>query len=77
MKIRNLLGNLVILGSLLLGLWLTIVVLFVGGIVQIINGIDPVNAGAIAWGIVKILFCEIGMIPTFLGWFFGLMIKEW
>lgn len=77
MKIRDLIGNLIIVGSLLLGLWLTIVVLFVGGIVQIINGIDPVNAGAIAWGIVKILFCEIGMIPTFIGWMIGLFVKEW
>lgn len=41
--------------------------MFVGGITQIINSINPVNGLGIALGIAKIIFCEIGGLIAWLG----------
>lgn len=35
-----------------------------GGIIQIVNGLNPLNGVEIAVGVLKILFCEVaGLIP--------------
>ena len=55
------------------GLW----VMVVGGIVQIVTGIaaDPApDAAMIAWGVVRVLFCQLGafaagIVPYLLGLF--------
>lgn len=52
-----------IAGGIYVGFWL----MFVGGISQIINSINPVNGLGIAIGIAKIIFCEIGGIIAWLG----------
>lgn len=48
------------------GLWL----MFVGGIIAIVNAVqaDPVNGSAIAWGIVRIVFASTagGIVAVFL-----------
>lgn len=75
MKIRNLIGNLIIIASIILGIWLTIWVMLAGGIMQIVDGVQAGIGSDIAWGIVKIIFCEIGMIPMWIGCFIGGLIK--
>ena len=62
--ILKILGILMIVGSILLGLYVGCYVMFYGGIVQIINSINPLNGIGIAGGICRIVFCEIaGLIP--------------
>lgn len=75
MKIRNLIGNLIIIASIILGIWLTIWAMLAGGIMQIVDGVQAGIGSDIAWGIVKIIFCEIGMIPMWIGCFIGGLIK--
>lgn len=75
MKIRNLIGNLIIIASIILGIWLTIWVMLAGGIMQIVDGVQAGIGSDVAWGIVKIIFCEIGMIPMWIGCFIGGLIK--
>lgn len=75
MKIRNLIGNLIIIASIILGIWLTIWVMLAGGIMQIVDGVQAGIGSDIAWGIVKIIFCEIGMVPMWIGCFIGGLIK--
>lgn len=52
-----------IAGGIYVGFWL----MFVGGICQIINSINPVDGLGIAIGIAKIVFCEIGGFIAWLG----------
>ena len=50
--------------SIIIALYVGVWVMFAGGIIQIINGISPLNGTDIAIGILKIIFCEIaGLIP--------------
>ena len=41
--------------------------MFIGGITQIVNSINPVNGLGIALGIARIVFCEIGGFIAWLG----------
>lgn len=75
MKIRNVIGNLIILASIVFGIWLTIWVMLAGGIMQVVNGAQNGIGSDIAWGLIKALFCEVGMIPTWIGWVVGELIK--
>lgn len=75
MKIRNVIGNLVILASVIFGIWLTIWVMLAGGIMQVVNGAQNGIASDIAWGLIKAIFCEVGMIPMWIGWVVGELIK--
>ena len=52
-----------IAGGIYVGFWL----MFVGGISQIINSINPVDGFGIAIGIARIVFCEIGGFIAWLG----------
>ena len=52
-----------IAGGIYVGFWL----MFVGGISQIINSINPVDGLGIAIGIAKVVFCEIGGFIAWLG----------
>ena len=55
---------LLIVTSVILGLYVGIWLMFAGGIIQIINSINPLNGTGIAIGIIRVLFCEIaGLIP--------------
>lgn len=61
---KKILGILIIIATIILGAYVGIWVMLVGGIIQIVNSINPVNGMGIAIGIIKILFCEIaGLIP--------------
>lgn len=61
---KRLLQILIIIVSVIAGLYVGIWTMFVGGIIQIINGINPLNGLEIAIGICRIVFCEAaGLIP--------------
>lgn len=69
---KKFLSILIAVASILLGIYLGVWVMFIGGIVQVVNSINPVNALGIAIGICKVVLCEIaGIIP-----FFGIIIAE-
>ncbi|KKM00124.1 hypothetical protein LCGC14_1807500 [marine sediment metagenome] len=43
-----------------IGLWLGVWVMFIGGIIQIVNSVTPVViASGIAWGLVKIMAASL------------------
>ena len=55
---------LLIVASIILGLYVGIWLMLAGGIIQIINSINPLDGTGIAIGIIRVLFCEIaGLIP--------------
>lgn len=67
----KILGVLIIIAGIALGIYLGIYLMLFGGIVQIVNGINPVDAKDIALGVLRVLFCEIGFIPVAIGWSVG------
>ena len=79
-KICALLGWLAIVGGILGGLWICFYNMFYGGIIQIIAGIQnggDAMAFAIAAGICKILFCELGLVvPMLLGFIIGCLLLD-
>ena len=64
---KNLLRVLIIVASIALGLYVGIWLMFVGGIVQVVNAIIPLNGLDIAIGICRIIFCEIAGVTPFVG----------
>lgn len=72
---KIILGNLIIVVGVMVGLYIGLYLMLYGGIMQIINGINPVNAKDIAIGILRILFSEIGAFPAYLGVSIGIAIK--
>lgn len=60
-RMRILAGLLLICGAVVLGLYVGLWLMFVGGIVAVIHAVQaiPVDALGIAWGIVRIFFASI------------------
>ncbi len=50
--------------------------MFIGGIIQIINGINPLNGIEIAIGICKIVFCEIAVLMPMAGFFIAGILED-
>lgn len=65
-------GVIIIILSWILAGYIGIWLLFAGGIIQIINSLDPVYATGIAIGIIKILFCGIANLIAYIGTFIGI-----
>ncbi|MBI5733254.1 hypothetical protein HY967_04905 [Candidatus Jorgensenbacteria bacterium] len=68
---KVMLGLFMMAVAVILGLYVGVVVCFIGGIVDLINQIkspSPVEAGAIAWGIAKIVFATVA------GWFSAVVV---
>ncbi len=62
---RKILQVLIVIATIILGLYVGIWLMFVGGIIQIVNAINPLNGLEIAIGVCKIIFCEVaGLIPV-------------
>ena len=61
---KKVVGALLVLIGIVLGLYLGLWVLFIGGVIDLIKQIrlPEMNTGIIAWGIVKVLFA--GFIGT-------------
>lgn len=71
---RKILGIIIAIIGIALGIYVGFWLMFVGGITQIINSINPVNGLGIALGIAKIIFCEIGRLIAWLGIVIGSVI---
>lgn len=71
---RKILGIIIAIIGIALGIYVGFWLMFVGGITQIINSINPVNGLGIALGIAKIIFCEIGGLIAWLGIVIGSVI---
>jgi len=58
---KEIIGVIMIIAGLVLGVYLGLYVMFIGGIIDIVDEINAVTAdgGAIAWGIVKICFASL------------------
>lgn len=70
-KILKFLGAIIIIVSVIVSLYLGVFVMLYGGIVQIINNINPPSASAIAIGILKIIFCELPVVIFVIGYIIG------
>lgn len=68
---KKFLATIIVLLGFGLGLYLGIYVLLYGGIMQVINNIDPLNKSQLIWGIIRALFCELGIIPVYIGMVIG------
>ena len=67
-------GIIIAILGIALGIYVGFWLMFVGGISQIINSINPVNGFGIAIGIARIVFCEIGGFIAWLGIVIGSFI---
>jgi len=56
---KKILGMALILTGIALGVYFGLWVMFIGGIVQIINALSPLEAMSIAFGVVKIIFASL------------------
>ena len=76
-KISYILGWLLIALGIPLGIYIGCYLMFFKGIIDIISGIEIMNAICIATGICKIVFCEIAvLVPIFTG-LLGVILLDW
>ena len=64
---KQIIGILVAIAGIILGIYVGVWLMFVGGIIQIVNSINPANGLGIALGILRIAFCGIGTSIAYLG----------
>lgn len=73
---KDFIGNALIIIGLLLGIFIGGYWMLYGGIIQIIDAINPLDKSDIAIGIIKVLFSGVGFyIPFIFGYCFGYSIK--
>lgn len=73
---KNFIGNALIFVGIILGIFIGGYLMLYGGIIQIVEAINPTSAKDIAIGIIKILFSGLGFyIPFLFGYCFGQAIK--
>ena len=66
---KEILGLLICIGSIILGLYLGVWICFVGGIIQIIEGIKMVPTGSLDIGIGTLKCFSASLV----GWFSGIL----
>lgn len=71
---KKILGFIFILGGIGLGAYLCLYLMLYGGICQIIDSINPVVAKGIALGIIKVLCCELGVMPGYILVYLGIYL---
>lgn len=71
---KKIIGILIAIVGIALGIYVGVWLMFIGGITQIVNSINPVNGLGIAFGIARIVFCGIGGLITWLGIVIGSVI---
>lgn len=71
---KKVIGILIAIVGIALGIYVGVWLMFVGGIVQIINSINPINGLGIDLGIARIIFCEVGGLIAWLGIAIGSVI---
>ena len=64
---KKIIGILIAIVGIALGIYVGVWLMFVGGIVQIVNSINPLNGLGMALGIARIIFCEVGGLIAWLG----------
>ncbi len=64
---KKIIGILIAIAGIILGIYVGIWLMLVGGIIQIVNSINPINGLGIALGILRIIFCEVGGFIAWLG----------
>jgi hypothetical protein len=64
---KKIIGILIAIVGIALGIYVGVWLMLAGGITQIVNSINPVNGLGIAFGIVRIVFCEVGGFIVWLG----------
>lgn len=72
-------GFLIIIASILFGVYVGGYLMFYGGIVQVIEAfqVTPIAAGSIAWGIIKVIFAGTGgVVVAALGVTFGIAVAD-
>lgn len=71
---KKIIGILIAIAGIALGIYVGVWLMFIGGIVQIVNSINPLNGLGIALGIARIIFCEVGVLIAWLGIAIGSVI---
>lgn len=71
---KKIIGILIAIVGIALGIYVGAWLMFIGGITQIVNSINPINGLGIALGIARIVFCEIGGFIAWLGVAIGSVI---
>ena len=64
---KKIIGILIAIAVIILAIYVGIWLMLVGGIIQIVNSINPINGLGIALGILRIIFCEVGGFIAWLG----------
>jgi len=64
---KKIIGISIAIVGIALGIYVGAWLMFIGGITQIVNSINPVNGLGIALGIARIVFCGIGGFIAWLG----------
>lgn len=64
---KKIIGILIAIVGIALGIYVSVWLMLAGGITQIVNSINLVNGLGIAFGIIRIVFCEIGGLIAWLG----------
>lgn len=75
-KIKNILAALIFILGIVVSFWLSIKVLLVGGVMQAIVGFQIMDVSMAAWGIVRALLFEMGIIPFWLGMFVAVWLTD-
>ncbi len=70
---RKTIGVVLIIASIVFGIWLCLWVMLYGGIMQAV-GNSQVNDSAVVWGIIRAIFFGIGIIPAWIGIVIGLAL---
>lgn len=61
---KTIAGFVLILGGIALSIWLCLVVMLYGGIMQAVNCWGT-NNSAVVWGIIRAVLCEVGLLPGY------------
>ena len=75
-KIKNILALIIFILGIVISFWLSIKVLLVGGVMQAIVGFQTMDTAMAAWGIVRALLFEMGIIPFWLGMFIAVWLTD-
>ncbi len=72
---KTILGLTLVIAGIALAIWLPLVVMLYGGIMQAVHcwGVDN---SAVVWGIIRAVLCEVGVLPGYLVVIFGVKIIE-
>lgn len=68
---KKTIGYIIIILGIALGIYIGGYLMLYGGIIDIINNAEPLHLKGVAIGILKVVFCEVGVFPIYLGAILG------